>query len=306
MEPYYEHITVSVLLIITPGSGLFLSTVTGMAYYRLRKVLTPSFALLMMSLVVCDNLALAPMTFWAPTMTMLQDYNTSTSFIGRRVAHLPEIGWFASCYHILLIAVNRYMAISHPLKYRALFTTRRTAYMLLVAYVFSLLMTLNNLLDHLECNVVYYPSSYTWYYLTSDCTALWSNVTFYIGIATQALIAAITAMTVVKLRTAHVFNSEEQKAIELKFMKVSFVNIALYLVESILFHLPDIVEMDTWGLFICCHLLWAVCHNSNGVGNLLLVDSGRREVGKMLGVKGDAVEPVSIAPRSKVSRNTQI
>jgi len=79
-----------------------------------------------------------------PLISVTQKYGPSLAY-GQQLCHitifLTEVFLSASCLHLLFISVDRYLAINNALRYHAIVTTRRVAYVIGFIWTLSLVVS---------------------------------------------------------------------------------------------------------------------------------------------------------------------
>uniref|UniRef100_A0A914E4F9 Serpentine receptor class gamma n=1 Tax=Acrobeloides nanus TaxID=290746 RepID=A0A914E4F9_9BILA len=136
-------------------------------------------------------------------------------------------GSFECCFIVIVLAVNRYTAVMCPVRYRTMWTTKKTNLIFLMIWVFIVVTHMPVVLyadffSGIDC----YDTT-NLYYFYSSATNYWNNYYGYADLILTAvtLIPSLILYTITGrfiLKNLQQFASNEKKMIVLKLTIISF------------------------------------------------------------------------------------
>uniref|UniRef100_A0A914UJ77 G-protein coupled receptors family 1 profile domain-containing protein n=1 Tax=Plectus sambesii TaxID=2011161 RepID=A0A914UJ77_9BILA len=242
------------------------------------KYLRNSFGFLCVSQGVADCGVLIIFALWCAPVTLSQSL-LSTGVVGKKIGQLSLFFWFGGIYSTLLIGVNRFFAISFPVRYRKAFTDRNTIFLIILCWILATFHAILYFFD--GCDFFYDPSTYVWQYDTTPCGNFASfYLDFCFGVASFAIIFIFNVLTAAKLHLSNkqqlasqvasqtaseIRDQEKRRKREIRFFVQACINGASFNIMLISFHLLSRYAWDKWSLFATTSLIWQLAHASNGI-----------------------------------------
>ncbi len=194
----WENWLAACICFLFSGTCMLLTVWVAVLLLRLESMRT-QFSYLCVSLACADLTVLSSFTFWVTPMTILQDLPLSSSRLGLRVGSFGIFGYIVSIWSILVIAVNRFLAIFFPIRYQVWFNTKRTLYLISACWLLGAFCAAFTIPD--GCSTFYDPAYYSWMYELDRCgqsVQFWMD--FVQGTVMGIIIFIVNTITVWRMR----------------------------------------------------------------------------------------------------------
>ncbi|KHN73685.1 Serpentine receptor class X 45 [Toxocara canis] len=251
------------------------------------------FGTLSAGFAICHCTMLLVVTLWmTPAIAIGGAWNKS--LIGVMAGQISNSMYYAAITISLIIAVNRFCAISFPTTYSCMFTQRVAFLSLAIIWMTSLLMCSIYYID--GCAYKFDTNSFLWHFGNSLCGEFLSfYVDFLFGLIVVIAAMLVDTVTLFKLwsyaklmkkatngvsfqrrRKELIFFMQltkkatngvsfQRRRKELIFFMQSCLYTSIFVVGIILFHVVSKSVSSTLGLFACVTVGWITAHSLCGV-----------------------------------------
>lgn len=225
-----------------------------------------------------------------PVGAILSHDQFPMNFITEKIAgQITSCSYYAAVYTHLLEAINRFVAITYPLKYSSFFTIRRVLYIICSIWVFVFAITVPYYFY--GCFYLFYVERYLWEFEVTPCGrfqliyidfafCILSHVAMFGLDLTTAI--KIRQMNKNKLRSGVVIGSMQKKRKQdIQFFIQGCISASVYVVCEISYTLVTAALSNKWAKFFFGMILWQTQHALDGVILVLFNRrpfSGRRNV----------------------------
>lgn len=274
MDTLIKNYIAAIIVLFVSSFGLTANALLIYAIFK-KKPFEYHFSILLLSLSVADSGVLFIFLIWSTPMSITQS-ELSVTLPGKKMGQLCIYFWFASLYSTLAISVNRLLAISKPIKYKTIFTNRKTYITVGLCWAISILHIIVFFFE--DCDMYYDNSASVWNFSPTLCGLLisWiSDVAFDIVLILVIFIINLT--TYIKMRRANRIinrshgptrtitdqNAENRQKAEIRLFKQSCIHVLIFMLEPISLDILSRYAVEFWGLFFTTTFAWQISHVCN-------------------------------------------
>ncbi|RCN28642.1 hypothetical protein ANCCAN_25613 [Ancylostoma caninum] len=216
-------------------------------------------------------------TVWAVPWTILP-IPDKLHWANLRVGQL-SLFFVETAFHCCLcISINRFVAITFPMKYRRIFTNNTTTGLVVFISVLSALYW--SVYFKSGCDFFFDHSYHVWSFGSDPCSVWLSfhidmgyNVCLFlvvvlIDIVTLLQLRSMTKSVLARKTATDAYQSSDmsrRQRKELLFFLQAFTNSLVYVFMLICFHLISRLVVTDFQLFLCTTFIWGLSHAGGGV-----------------------------------------
>ncbi|RCN29421.1 hypothetical protein ANCCAN_24820 [Ancylostoma caninum] len=264
------------LILVVCVVGMICNSLSFLVLIR-HKTFRNSFGFLTAYHALSNAAILLIFTVWAVPWTIIP-IPEQLYWANLRVGQL-SLFFVETAFHCsLFISINRFVAITFPMKYRRIFTNNMTVAIVVFVSVISALYW--GVYFKSGCDFFFDHVYRVWSFGSEPCS-VW--LSFHIDMAYNVclflVVGAVDVMTLLQLRSmtknirAHRTNNDKsghqndisrRQRKELLFFMQAFMNSLIYAFMLVCFHLISRVVQTDFELFLCTTFIWGLSHAGGG------------------------------------------
>ena len=189
------------------------------------------------------------------------DNSLARSTLGFKVGQLLIFAYFTIFYTQIFKAMNRFLAIFSPVKYRKLFGNENIKFIIIIAIAFGLIHSLLYFIP--GCNFYYDGDYVAWDY---DYTPCYDIMAVYVDLivccSIMAIVMLIDSYTLCLIIKTGLFKRKNSS--EVKLFTQTFSTSILYTIMVISNQIICYLNTGSWYVFITSTIVWELCHTIDG------------------------------------------